>query len=104
MKHIIAVTTIAAMTTLIAPPAANAAGVVEKACRQSDRTAANPQLCACIQQVANQSLNRKERKKVAKWFHDPHAAQKVRQSDRRSDEVLWKRYKAFGERAREVCK
>lgn len=84
-------------------PAMAASGVIERACRQSDRSAATPQLCGCIQSVANQSLSYSERRKVAKWFDDPHQAQEVRMSDRDSDEALWLRYKAFGEKARATC-
>lgn len=78
-------------------------GVIDRACRQSNRTAANPGLCRCIQKVANRELSMGERRKVAKWFSDPHRAQEVRQSDKRSDEVLWQRYKVFGERAQQTC-
>ena len=78
-------------------------GVIDRACRKADRNASSPQLCSCIQKVANVSLNRSERRKVAKWFDDPHRAQVVRQSDRSSDEVLWERYKLFGERAQVSC-
>ncbi len=84
-------------------PAASAAGVIDRACRSSGRTAATPQMCRCIQAVANDSLSRSDRKKAAKFFQDPHLAQVVRQSDRRSDETFWRRYKAFGERARLTC-
>ena len=85
-----------------AAPAIAGIGVIDRACRNSDRSA-SAQLCSCIQKVANSSLNLTERRKVAKWFSDPHRAQEIRQSDRRSDEVLWKRYKAFGDKARKTC-
>lgn len=93
----------AALTVLVPAPAAAGLGEIERACRQSNRAAATPQMCSCIQKVANATLNRTERRKVARWFADPHMAQVVRQSDRRSDEQLWLRYKAFGERAAQVC-
>ncbi|MBK0326517.1 hypothetical protein I5535_04335 [Rhodobacteraceae bacterium F11138] len=79
------------------------AGVIDRACRTSGRTAATPQMCRCIQSVAKDSLSRTDRRKAAKFFQDPHMAQEIRQSDRRSDEVFWLRYKAFGERARLAC-
>ncbi len=78
-------------------------GVIERACRNSNRSAASPQLCGCIQNAANSSLTKREQRKVAKWFADPHRAQETRQSDRRGDEALWLRYKAFGESARKSC-
>lgn len=97
--------TAAACAALLAglTPAPSSAGAIDRACRLSDRTAASPRLCRCIQQVADQSLSRGEQRTVAKWFSDPHQAQVVRQSDRRSDERLWLRYKAFGENAARSC-
>ncbi|AFO88204.1 MULTISPECIES: hypothetical protein [Phaeobacter] len=102
MKLLLTATLCAVMITGVMPAPAGA-GAIEKACRQSDRTAASPSLCRCIQSVANASLNRSERKTVSKWFSDPHQAQVVRQSSRSSDERLWKRYKSFGENAARVC-
>lgn len=79
------------------------AGTIQRACNASDRSAATPQVCSCIQKVANKSLNASEQRRVSKFFRDPHLAQEVRMSDSRSDEAFWKRYKAFGERARKTC-
>lgn len=94
----------AAALSVVAPaPAAAGWGEIERACQKSDRQAATAERCGCIQKVADATLNRTERRKVARWFADPHMAQVVRQSDRRSDEALWLRYKAFGERAEQVC-
>ncbi|MDK3075861.1 hypothetical protein QO034_22670 [Sedimentitalea sp. JM2-8] len=84
-------------------PVQAATGIIEKACRSSGRSAATPQLCSCIEAVARESLTRSDRKKAAKFFRDPHMAQEVRQSDRRSDERFWKRYRAFGDRAALTC-
>lgn len=85
------------------PDPAAAGGPIERACRQSGRQAATPAMCQCIQKVANINLNRSEQRKAAKFFKDPHMAQEVRQSDRRSDEALWLRYKAFGKQAAATC-
>lgn len=79
------------------------AGVIERACRNSDRAAANPALCSCIQKVADHSLTAGERKTVSKWFGDPHQAQVVRQSSNARDERLWERYKLFGATAAKTC-
>lgn len=79
------------------------AGVIERACRNSDRAAANPSLCRCIQKVANHSLTASERKTVSKWFGDPHQAQVIRQSSNARDERLWERYKLFGATAAKTC-
>lgn len=78
------------------------AGAISRACRQSDRPA-SASLCSCIQQVAEASLSKSEQRRVAKWFSDPHQAQEVRMSDKRSDERLWQRYKVFGARAQQYC-
>lgn len=102
---ILPITAIYTAALIFAAPVAAFAGPgsIDHACRQAGRSAATPKLCRCIQKVANDSLTRSERYKVSKWFLDPHRAQQTRQSDRRKDEVLWKRYKAFGERARKTC-
>ena len=92
----------AGMMTVTAPTPAEASAV-ERACRQSDRSASSRELCSCIGKVAKVSLTNSEQRTVAKWFSDPHQAQVVRQSDSRSDERLWLRYKAFGERAAQFC-
>lgn len=90
------------MTLAAFVPLTPASADVERACRQSDRTASR-RLCNCIGRVADNQLSRREQRTVAKWFSNPDEAQSVRQSSNRSDEVLWKRYKAFGETARKVC-
>lgn len=104
MRRILTGAVCAALMGLTAPAQGFAAtGVINDACRQSGRSEATPQRCSCIQQAANKSLTRSDRRKVAKWFKDPHQAQEVRMSDKSSDEALWKRYKAFGELAQAIC-
>ncbi|WP_406649504.1 hypothetical protein QEZ52_08690 [Aliisedimentitalea scapharcae] len=104
MKHLtIALLCVGVAMTTVPTPTLAGTGVIERACRQSNRTAANPSLCRCIQKVANKSLSHSERRKVSKWFSDPHRAQEVRQSDNRSDERLWLKYKAFGQQAQKTC-
>lgn len=102
MKYLLSIALCAGTLGGLAPDPA-AAGAIEQACRQSNRSAASPQLCSCIQNVAETSLNAAERRTVARWFSDPHQAQLIRQSDRRSDAELWERYKAFGDRAAKIC-
>lgn len=82
---------------------AQAASTIERACVKSDRKAATKPLCGCIQDVADMMLSRSEQKVAAKFFDDPHRAQEIRQSDRRSDEKFWLRYKEFGKTARTFC-
>ncbi|MGB0913958.1 MAG: hypothetical protein ACPGSW_10220 [Phaeobacter italicus] len=104
MKHALAALLCAVTLLWMAPAPVQAAnGIIERACRSSGRSNATARLCGCIQSVANSSLSRSERKKAAKLFKDPHMAQEIRQSDRRSDETFWRNYKAFGERARQSC-
>lgn len=78
-------------------------GAIDRACQAADRPTATPQLCGCLQSVANQTLSSADRRAVAKFFSEPNRAQKVKMSTRRGDERLWKRYTAFGELAQAVC-
>ncbi len=103
-KLVLAMLSIAMLSSVAPIPAIAGLGVIDRACRQSDRSASSPQLCSCIQKVANSSLNMRERRKVAKWFKSPDKAEKVRMSDRSSDEALWQKYKAFGVQANKSCK
>jgi hypothetical protein len=103
-KLVLAVLSVAVMSSVAPIPANAGLGVIDRACRKSDRTAATPQLCSCIQKVANSNLSMIERRKVAKWFKNPRKAEQVRMSDRTSDEELWQKYKSFGKLARKTCK
>lgn len=78
------------------------AGDIERACLSSDR-AKSRALCGCIQDAADMTLSTKDQRRAAGFFQDPHQAQVVRQSDRRSDEVFWDRYKQFGVAAETFC-
>ena len=85
--------------------AANGAGadVIERACIQADRKAASRPLCNCVQQVADITLSSKDQRLASTFFKDPHRAQEVRQSDSKSMESFWKRYKEFGASAERYC-
>ena len=89
---------------ILAFPAGSAfAGtVIRDACLRAGR-AANPEMCSCIQQVADQRLARKDQKLAATFFRDPHKAQVIRQSDRHAHEVFWTKYKQFGAAASDSC-
>lgn len=78
-------------------------GVIGQACLNSDRPAATPALCSCVQQVANQTLTSAEQRRAAQFFRNPERAQEVRQSDRPGDERFWLRYRAFADRAAAIC-
>ncbi|MCU0816011.1 MAG: hypothetical protein MUF74_05905 [Cypionkella sp.] len=79
------------------------AGPIESACLRSDRKQATRQLCSCIQQVADQTLQRSDQRKAASFFRDPDRAQQVRMSDRDSDNAFWARYRSFGDLAEAYC-
>lgn len=81
-----------------------ATGPISAACVRSDRRAANSRLCGCIQAVANRELSGADQRLAAKFFRDPHQAQEIRQSDRRSHEIFWKRYRAFADSAEAQCR
>lgn len=89
---------------LLATPVPVIAKDIQNACLRSDRSAANRALCTCIQDAANMTLSTKDQKTAAGFFANPHRAQEVRQSDRRSDELFWERYKRFGEAAESFCR
>ena len=79
------------------------AGKIERACLNSDRQAASRALCGCIQKIADVTLDRGDQRLAATFFRDPHRAQEVRQSDRRTHEVFWQKYKRFGATAEVYC-
>lgn len=79
------------------------AGPIERACLQSDRDAANRQVCRCIQRVANAVLESGDQRRAASFFKDPDRAQDVRMSQSRRDDAFWDRYKTFGEQATMAC-
>ncbi len=93
-----------AVATLAACGGGRATGDVSRACMSAGRTAASPQLCSCVQQVANQSLSGREQARAATFFADPQRAQDTRQSDNPNDEAFWRRYRAFTDRAATVCR
>ena len=99
MKRIVAV---AALAAFLANPLF--AEQIERACLKSDRGNGNRSLCGCIQDAANLTLTSSDQRKAAKFFSDPHQAQVVRQSDRRSDEAFWERYRNFGQTAEVFCR
>jgi len=79
------------------------ANPVERACMGSNRSAANPSLCACIGSAARQTLNFGEQRRAARLFDDPDEAEDLRMSDNHRDEAFWDRYRAFGQAAEQMC-
>ncbi|SNR63046.1 hypothetical protein [Puniceibacterium sediminis] len=78
-------------------------GPISRACMASDRKARNPQLCGCIQTVADRELTSQDQRIAVTFFKDPNRAQEIRQSDRNNHENLWLRYKAFAAQAERSC-
>ncbi len=81
-----------------------AGSTIKRACMRADRPNATRALCSCIQNVADDMLSRSEQSKAAKFFKDPDKSQSTRQSDNRSKERFWKKYKSFGQAAYRRCR
>lgn len=79
------------------------AGPIGAACLSGGRSAANRELCSCIDRVADQTLTRSDQRRAAKLFKDPDMAQDVRMSSRDSDNDFWARYKNFATAAEGYC-
>jgi hypothetical protein len=79
------------------------AGPIGNACMKSDRKAASGALCGCIQQAADMTLSGSDQRRVAKFFNDPEAVQKVKLSDTDRDDEFWTRYRNFSDTAQGVC-
>lgn len=82
---------------------AASAQAIEHACLRSDREAKSRQLCGCIQQAANLTLAGPDQKLAASFYKDPQKAQDIRQSNNRSHERFWDRYKDYAETASTFC-
>lgn len=91
-----------AAAVLSTPATSLYAGVISRACIQSERPA-TPALCRCIQQAADLTLGSRDQNRAAGFFHDPHKAQEVRVSDSRQDNAFWDRYQNFGQTAKAMC-
>lgn len=88
---------LAAVTTMAS------AGPIGSACLAGGRSAANRDLCECIDRVADRVMTRADQRRAAKLFKDPDMAQQVRMSDRNSDTDFWARYKDFATAAEAYC-
>jgi hypothetical protein len=78
-------------------------GEIGRACMAGGRDAANRQLCACVQGVANQSLSGGDQARVAGFFGNPEQAEAVRASDSARDEAFWERFRSFTAQAEAIC-
>ncbi len=80
------------------------ANAIKTACLKSHRAGGNDALCGCIQVAANRTMTARDQKLAATFFEDPHRAQEIRQSNRRTHEAFWERYKEFGNTAETYCR
>lgn len=87
----------------LAPAVLFATGPIYSACLKADRKQATRAQCGCVQAVANQTLDSSDQRRGAGFFDDPQEAQDVRTSDRAIDERFWLRWKAYGDRAAQIC-
>ena len=94
---------IAAAAVVLTTPLAMA-GPIDNACVRFERGARSPQLCGCVQQVADQTLSRSDQRTAARFFSAPHKAQVVRMSKRDADNAFWARYKNFAGAAERYCR
>lgn len=79
-------------------------GEISEACLSAGRSAANPQLCGCVQAAANSTLTRSEQRKAARFFTEPDEAQDALRADDAASERFWARYKAFSRTAEALCR
>ena len=93
-----------ALVFLTACGGGRVSGPVSKACMAADRKSASTQLCSCVQQAANQTLNGSEQRRAAKFFKEPQDAQDTRQSKSYSENQFWDRYKRFSSTAEQMCR
>ena len=82
----------------------SASGPVRSACLDGGRSAASPELCGCVQAVADARFSSSEQRRITRFFAEPHLTQEMRQSDKPSDEAFWLRWKAFGAESEQVCR
>jgi len=78
-------------------------GEVGQACMSAGRSAANPRLCSCIDQVAGRTLNRAEQRETASYIRDPEKLQEMKIDDRPRAEAMWRTYDRFVDAARTAC-
>lgn len=88
-----------------APAVQFASGPIQKACQAQGRKAASRARCGCVQAVANRELSASDQRRGVKYFKNPHALQQVRQNqdNNASNRRFWAAWKAYGQRAAQVC-
>lgn len=92
------------LAVFAATGAAEAGGVIGRACLGAGRPAATRELCACIQKVADATLTASEQRRGAAFFGNPHQSQEVRASSRPADARFWAHWEQFGATADAYCR
>ena len=82
----------------------SATGEISQACMAGGRSAANRQLCSCVQAAANQTLSSRDQTRAAEFFGDPDKAQDTRTADGPAAEAFWARYRNFVSTAEAMCR
>lgn len=103
MIRMIALASIVLLSACGGGRGSNVNGEVAKACIAADRDAANPRLCSCIQQAANQTLRPADQSRVVDFFADPEVAHAMKINDSNFAEAFWDRYRNFIDTSRAMC-
>ncbi|GKY88891.1 hypothetical protein [Sinisalibacter aestuarii] len=103
MKHLFLAAGLGLSIAASGAAPAMASGVIQNACLKSDRPAANRELCACLQVVADAVLTPSYQKRGAEFFTDPHKSHETRASGRVADEKFWERWEVFAATAVKHC-
>jgi hypothetical protein len=89
--------------TVLAASLPGHAGPIDAACLSSGRDEANRTVCACVQQVADQTLDNADQRRAARFFRDPELAHKTMMSQSARDTAFWARWESFGAQAELYC-
>ena len=82
--------------------AANA-GAVERACMKSGKQAANSSLCKCIDASARTTLSMSDQNLAGRLIRRPELVERIKDSDRPTNEKFWKEYMEFIKVAESRC-
>ncbi len=78
------------------------ASTPERACLTSDRSPGQ-EVCSCVQQVADQTLSRRDQKLAAQIIGDPDKFREYQKSSNPSRKAFVERYRLWGSTSSEVC-
>lgn len=105
MKKIACALVLGALSLPAITTSATAGTAIASACVSSARGAQAPNLCSCIQTVADSMLSASEQRLGAQIFIEPHKSQQIRASARANgaDAAFWAKWQAFGAAAGQYC-